>query len=901
MKKIFSKINFFKNRKIWTAIFALVFLGVFVCVNPAFAGIGIEDVLSPITILLHALISGLGFIVTALIWVLIMVAKVNNFINVPPVQQGWVIVRDLCNMFFILVLLIIAFATILRVESYNAKKLLPKLVIMAILINFSKTICGLIIDFSQVIMLAFVYSFEDISGTGFANMMGLPWVLEFQGNSSFSGVVADTFSIVSAYILGVVYVVIAIIVIGAVLGVLIVRVVMIWIYVVLSPLAYLASTFPQGQGFANKWWSEFLKYVTTGPVLAFFIWLAFTSMQGVAQGDDVATWLEIRDKGGNLVDTSGSAPTSLTEAGKPDHLIQFAISIGMLLGGMMVAQSAGGAMGKAANIGAKLAKGGLSSGADAVNRFQSRHGIPIPFTNKRVRGLDFNLKRVGGRIMEGRKEAIGQELKEMGRLTDSNLDKGGLLGLATGAGSAGFYGRYMNMRGMGRLAKSTVSGAGIHITEEGRIKSIQKKRNKLETQKNTVYSQEEYTEEKKERLTAVDDEVRDSLKSAKKERADLQKEKAMARLDLMSTTSTDEERKAAGEKIKKLDVQIDLRTNTINNAVSDGETRKKKISDEFDGRVSAAKGAKTFFTTKAEADKERKSIDMDIADQTKKIAKSAYFDYRSQKSHESAVREEEKNIMADDEDQLVVHFDNAVAEKNAIRAEAILRKLASIRGTNTLMLEHGREKVNADTFSDFIKEQFQDKLGMSEQQTLAMQSNLDGIGQSTGVDHVCKTVKIDESGKYRRIAGTGKDISDSDRQRSEDVFISEMQKQDSEKLARQGNRLLYGAEGQDGEFEWTPRGLNLFLNNLQGISKEMKTRFNKNAATQISKSEKSMDTLKKILENNDDLMELVKAGGNYNTADEFMDAIKLRGTQSAKFETILDSTGKVVEVRKKSA
>ena len=38
------------------------------------------------------------------------------------VKNGWIIVRDLCNMFFILVLLMISFATILRLENYSMKK-----------------------------------------------------------------------------------------------------------------------------------------------------------------------------------------------------------------------------------------------------------------------------------------------------------------------------------------------------------------------------------------------------------------------------------------------------------------------------------------------------------------------------------------------------------------------------------------------------------------------------------------------------------------------------------------------------------------------------------------------------------------------------------------------------------
>ena len=80
----------------------------------------------------------MGQLATLLLGVLIKIAQYNDFINSSAVSYGWVVVRDLCNMFFVLILLIIAFASILRVDSYNLKTWLPKLVIMAVLINFSK-------------------------------------------------------------------------------------------------------------------------------------------------------------------------------------------------------------------------------------------------------------------------------------------------------------------------------------------------------------------------------------------------------------------------------------------------------------------------------------------------------------------------------------------------------------------------------------------------------------------------------------------------------------------------------------------------------------------------------------------------------------------------------------------
>ena len=62
------------------------------------------------------------------------------------VQTGWSIARDLVNMLFILLLLLIAFATILRYESYGIKQILPRLIVVALLINFSLLGAGIIID-----------------------------------------------------------------------------------------------------------------------------------------------------------------------------------------------------------------------------------------------------------------------------------------------------------------------------------------------------------------------------------------------------------------------------------------------------------------------------------------------------------------------------------------------------------------------------------------------------------------------------------------------------------------------------------------------------------------------------------------------------------------------------------
>lgn len=57
--------------------------------------------------------------------------------KITAIQSTWGILRDFVNIFFILILLVIAFATIFNIKNYKASDLLPKLIIIALLINFS--------------------------------------------------------------------------------------------------------------------------------------------------------------------------------------------------------------------------------------------------------------------------------------------------------------------------------------------------------------------------------------------------------------------------------------------------------------------------------------------------------------------------------------------------------------------------------------------------------------------------------------------------------------------------------------------------------------------------------------------------------------------------------------------
>jgi hypothetical protein len=66
------------------------------------------------------------------------------------VAEGWRIVRDLSNIFFIFILLYIAIGTILGSHGFNPKKLIAKVVIIGLLINFSLYFTRVIVDAGNI-------------------------------------------------------------------------------------------------------------------------------------------------------------------------------------------------------------------------------------------------------------------------------------------------------------------------------------------------------------------------------------------------------------------------------------------------------------------------------------------------------------------------------------------------------------------------------------------------------------------------------------------------------------------------------------------------------------------------------------------------------------------------------
>lgn len=433
-------------------------VGIFVLTAPAQAGF--EWAAELLGGIIGWVISALGIILVLIIKALVFVAQYNNFINSQAVENGWRIVRDVANMFFVVVLLIISFATILNQEKYSYKTWLPKVILMAVLINFSKTICGILIDVAQVAMLTFVNAFKGMAAGNLVSNLGILEIVTIANDSGDIGF----WAIIGSYFLGLLYMIVTIVTIVTMLAMLVMRMVMIWIYVVLSPAAYLFAAFPGGQKYSSMWWTEFSKNLIVGPVLAFFIWLSFVSMQSYDVAKDFGNTpgvVTTEGAGKELAmepDSAYGSSRGGTQANELDVFLKFIISIGMLIGGLKIASEIGGAAGKIAGSGmAKLQQGASWAGKSAWKGAVGAEKWGARKLAKKT-GVDLRLSTLKAGWKAHSESSKRKDEAEIGQKSREHFEAGGLRSITLGAGAGeDYFNRYaegfLGIKGIVRAGK----------------------------------------------------------------------------------------------------------------------------------------------------------------------------------------------------------------------------------------------------------------------------------------------------------------------------------------------------------------------------------------------------------------------------------------------------------------
>lgn len=276
-----------------------------------------DSMLSAILSILNLI---LGLIIKFLLWLtaLVMsffqsVLSYAGFTTSDFVVKMWKAVRDFVNLFFILALLGIAVANIVQYEinNYAVKTILPKLIVVVIVVNFSRLIVGLGIDAGNV-MEAGIYQIAGMGPHGGGTqavcsttttqvgtldvsipqdikdgsiLCRLAKGLRFQELQNYRETGnANQSTLTSLFLINIAILLILVMMLFGFLALAItftIRIIVLWALAITSPLFVISKISPMGSSISGEWQSKFVKYAFMQVKVAFFLTLAVLASEAV--------------------------------------------------------------------------------------------------------------------------------------------------------------------------------------------------------------------------------------------------------------------------------------------------------------------------------------------------------------------------------------------------------------------------------------------------------------------------------------------------------------------------------------------------------------------------------------------------------------------------------------------
>lgn len=214
---------------------------------------------------------------------------------------SWNIMRNIANVAFVIAFLIIIFSqlTSVGVSNYGLKKLIPRLIVAAILVNLSFYVSAIAIDISNVLG----YSIQDvfngirqqafhITDDTFGGFINSGWTTLAGGVLGLGGITLGGMYLIAnpgSLFLLIPLLVSLMLIILVVLVILAARQALIVVLVIVAPLAFVANLLPNTEKLFNKWKDLFMT------MLIFFP--AFSLVFGASQ---LAGQIIIQNAGDNL-------------------------------------------------------------------------------------------------------------------------------------------------------------------------------------------------------------------------------------------------------------------------------------------------------------------------------------------------------------------------------------------------------------------------------------------------------------------------------------------------------------------------------------------------------------------------------------------------------------------------
>ena len=188
-----------------------------------------------------------------------------------PTEEAWGIFRNIANTIFIVLLLLVIVSQLTGygIDNYGVKKILPKLVVAAVLINLSYIICEIAVDISNIVGNGIQEFFDGLGVSAPTGAGGVTWgsvgstaitgvavlsalVLGIWGSSIVAGTSSSFMGgLILMLLMAAVSVVVSIVFLFIILAS---RQAAIIVLTILSPLAFACFILPNTKKVFDKWW-----------------------------------------------------------------------------------------------------------------------------------------------------------------------------------------------------------------------------------------------------------------------------------------------------------------------------------------------------------------------------------------------------------------------------------------------------------------------------------------------------------------------------------------------------------------------------------------------------------------------------------------------------------------------
>ena len=181
-------------------------------------------------------------------------------------KQAWNFFRDIANVVFVLLFLWVIFSQIsnVGVSNYGIKKILPKLILGAILINLSFYICQLAVDLSNILGYALKGVLEGASLKA-ESKPGIGSGIVVLVAEALAGTGAAVFAFLTVSIPMIIWTLLSI---AVALLILVFRQAAVILLIAISPIAFAAWLLPNTESLFKKWVSAFKGLLVVFPVVS---------------------------------------------------------------------------------------------------------------------------------------------------------------------------------------------------------------------------------------------------------------------------------------------------------------------------------------------------------------------------------------------------------------------------------------------------------------------------------------------------------------------------------------------------------------------------------------------------------------------------------------------------------